>query len=92
MKRTTKIHLSVLGWLKRRGMNPHWVEHHIQRKCQKAINRITRLSQTVQEKIETGEAELECYDPEGAGRLSVALSDVNKLEEYAVRVIRSLSP
>lgn len=56
----------------------------------KAIGRITRLSRIARERIETGQYELECHYPEGAERLSIALSDLDKLEAYAVRVICGL--
>ena len=56
----------------------------------RAIGRITRLSRIARDRIETGQYELESHYPEGAERLSIALSDLDKLEEYAVRVIRSL--
>ena len=56
----------------------------------KAIARIARLSEKVRDRIENGQYELELHDPVEAERLSVALSEVTKLENYAVRAIRGL--
>jgi hypothetical protein len=53
-----------------------------------AIVRITRLSQETRERLERNQFELERHYPEGAERLSVALSDLDDLEEYAERIIR----
>jgi hypothetical protein len=55
-----------------------------------AIARIARLCERARQRIEMGQYELECHYPYGAEKLSIALSELDKLEEYAVRVIRGL--
>jgi hypothetical protein len=46
------------------------------------------LCEKARRRIEIGHWDLECHYPEGAERLSVALSDLDDLEEYAERIIR----